>query len=98
MSDDVRVRKLQPIYNALDARNYKMAIKLCGKKDMERWDIVKTLKAHALERMGRVEEALDLCREVASRQPRDETVSGGGGAGGRRRLVVGASRCRHHDG
>ncbi|EWM20952.1 hypothetical protein Naga_100455g6 [Nannochloropsis gaditana] len=74
MSDDVRVRKLQPIYNALDARNYKMAIKLCGKKDMERWDIVKTLKAHALERMGRVEEALDLCREVASRQPRDETT------------------------
>ena len=74
MADDVRARKLQPIYNALDARNYKMAVKLCAKKDLEKWDIVKTLKAHALERMGRVEEALDLCREVQARKPTDETV------------------------
>ena len=74
MADDVRARKLQPIYNALDARNYKMAIKLCAKKDLERWDIVKTLKAHALERLGRVEEALEVCAEVAARKPTDETV------------------------
>jgi hypothetical protein len=45
MSDDnIRSRKLQPIYNALDARNYKSAVKLCMKKDLEKWDIVKTLK------------------------------------------------------
>ena len=74
MADDVRARKLQPIYNALDARNYKMAIKLCTKKDLERWDIVKTLKAHALERLGRVEEALEVCAEVAAHKPTDETV------------------------
>lgn len=74
MADDVRARKLQPIYNALDARNYKMAIKLCTKKDLERWDIVKTLKAHALERLGKVEEALEVCAEVAAHKPTDETV------------------------
>lgn len=73
-TDDVRARKLQPIYNALDARNYKTAIKLCGKKDLEKWDVVKTLKAHALERLGRTEEALDLCREVKARRPTDDVV------------------------
>lgn len=67
-------RKLQPIYNAIDARNYKAAIKLCSKKDLEKWDIVKTLKAHALERMGKLEEALDLCREVKARNPTDDAI------------------------
>lgn len=73
-ADDVRARKLQPIYNALDARNYKAALKLCAKKDLEKWDVVKTLKAHALERLGRVEEALDVCREVKAHKPTDDVV------------------------
>jgi N-terminal acetyltransferase B complex non-catalytic subunit len=72
--DGTRQRKLQPIYNALDGRNYKAAIKLCSKKDIERWDIVKVLKAHALERLGKADEALDLCREVKSRNPTDDSV------------------------
>lgn len=72
--DDVRARKLQPIYNAIDSRNYKMALKLCAKKDLEKWDMVKALKAHALERTGRADEALDLCREVKARNPTDETL------------------------
>ena len=74
MGDDVRFRKLQPIYNAVDARNYKAAIKLCSKKDLEKWDIVKTLKAHALERTGKIDEALDLCRDVKARNPTDAAV------------------------
>lgn len=36
--------------------------------------MVKTLKAHALERLGRTEEALDLCREVKARRPADDVV------------------------
>lgn len=72
--DDVRARKLQPIYNAIDSRNYKMALKLCAKKDLEKWDMVKALKAHALERTGRADEALELCREVKARNPTDETL------------------------
>jgi hypothetical protein len=47
---------------------------LCSKKDIERWDIVKALKAHALERTGRVEEALELCREVKARNPTEDSV------------------------
>lgn len=36
--------------------------------------MVKTLKAHALERLGRTEEALDLCREVKAHRPTDDVV------------------------
>ena len=41
MAEEARNRKLSPIYDAIDARNFKGAIKLCQKKDIQSWDITK---------------------------------------------------------
>jgi N-terminal acetyltransferase B complex non-catalytic subunit len=72
MTSDFQNRKLGPIYDAIDSRNYKAAIKLCDKKDVSKIDIIKALKAHALERIGHSDEALELCREVQANCPTDE--------------------------
>ena len=64
MSEDVRGRKVAPIYNALDSGNYKGAIKLCQKKDIEKWDITQALLSYALVCMHRNEEALEVARAV----------------------------------
>ena len=50
----LRSRKISPIYNAIDSGNYKNALKLCSKKEIENWDIVLSLKAFALEKIGKV--------------------------------------------
>jgi len=50
--EDVRRRKVSPIYSCLDCQQWKQALKLCEKKDIKDWDIVLCLKAHALERLG----------------------------------------------
>ncbi|KAE8906739.1 hypothetical protein PF005_g12565 [Phytophthora fragariae] len=71
---DVMARYVRPIYEAIDARQYKTAIKLCAHKRVAQLDIVQVLKAHCLERTGRVEEALDICRRVQLKQPTDETL------------------------
>ncbi|CAM9524404.1 unnamed protein product, partial [Phaeothamnion confervicola] len=70
--EDVRQRKLQSVYNALESHNFRQAIKLCEKKDLEKWPVTKALKACALARMGRTDEAMDLCREVKTTTPTDE--------------------------
>ncbi|KAG7397517.1 hypothetical protein PHYBOEH_000669 [Phytophthora boehmeriae] len=67
-------RYVRPIYDAIDGRQYKTAIKLCGHKRVAQLDIVQVLKAHCLERTGRVDEALDICRRVQSHQPTDDTL------------------------
>ncbi|TMW69356.1 hypothetical protein Poli38472_001512 [Pythium oligandrum] len=76
MADDFRVmnRFVRPIYDAIDGRQYKTAIKLCLHKKVAHLDIVQVLKAHCLERMGKSEEALEICRNVQKNKPTDETL------------------------
>ena len=70
-------RKLRPIYDALDARNYKLSLKLCTAA-LQKTDagLIKALKAVTLERLGRPEDALALCREVRDtlRPPADDQL------------------------
>ncbi|KAG7379353.1 hypothetical protein PHYPSEUDO_008709 [Phytophthora pseudosyringae] len=77
MSDEgarLMARYVRPIYEAIDNRQYKNAIKLCAHKRVAHLDIVQVLKAHCLERTGRVEEALDMCRRIQQKQPTDDTL------------------------
>ena len=72
-------RKVQPIYEALDARNPKQAVKLCDAAlKKASIPLVRALKAVALERIGRADEATALVREEAAAivkaPPIDETV------------------------
>lgn len=66
-------RKVRPIYEALDARNYKQSLKLCTavlqKPGPANVQLIKALKAVTLQRMGRLEEALEVCREVSGGLP-----------------------------
>ena len=72
--DAKRERKVAPIYNALDAGNYRGALKLASQKGHQHWDIVKVLRAIALERLGRPADALALCLEVQANRPTSESV------------------------
>ncbi|RLN72505.1 hypothetical protein BBJ28_00004549 [Nothophytophthora sp. Chile5] len=77
MADDgtrLMARFVRPIYDAIDGRQYKAAIKLCAHKRVAHLDIVQVLKAHCLERTGRVDEALDICRRVQLKKPTDDTL------------------------
>lgn len=72
-------RKVRPIYEALDARNYKLALKLCTsvlQKPGSHHSLVKALKGVTLQRMGKMDEALATCREIAKQTPPEtgETV------------------------
>lgn len=74
------LRKIKPIYDAIDARNYKGALKLCNqfltkeKGSDHQKQIVSVLKAYALERSGKKDDALDICKQVKSSVPTDENV------------------------
>ena len=58
-------RKVRPIYDALDARNPKQALKLCdGVLKKGAVPLVSALKAVALSRMARMDEAVSLARDV----------------------------------
>ena len=57
---------LNSMYDALDKRNYKQAIKIANKAKRPT-DILIVLKAHACERLGKFEEALDICLSVKKR-------------------------------
>jgi hypothetical protein len=60
---DALDRRLRAIYDALDARNYKSALKLCiaaGEKHPKN-DLIKTLQALALARSGKAAEAGKVC-------------------------------------
>lgn len=67
-------RYVRPIYEAIDNRQYRPAIKLCEHKRVAQLDIVRVLKAHCLERIGRTTEALDIVRAVQRTKPLDDTL------------------------
>eukprot|EP00930_Biecheleria_cincta_P050061 TRINITY_DN35243_c0_g1_i1.p1 TRINITY_DN35243_c0_g1~~TRINITY_DN35243_c0_g1_i1.p1 ORF type:complete len:1067 (-),score=254.97 TRINITY_DN35243_c0_g1_i1:13-3213(-) len=60
--------KLRSIYDALDHGNYKSAMKLCSSflQKQPGHALCRALHAVALERNGRVDEAIQLCGETAS--------------------------------
>jgi len=65
-------RKVGAIYDALDAQNFKQAIKLCDaalKKSSS--PLIKALKALSLHKSGRSDEGLALCRDVAANLQED---------------------------
>ncbi|KAL1922256.1 uncharacterized protein VTP21DRAFT_9795 [Calcarisporiella thermophila] len=75
-STEVSERKLRPLYDAVDSGNNKLALQLCNKmlKKQPNALILKALKAVALERSNKEEEALALCDEVRKAEPADESV------------------------
>ena len=64
MSDDLKYRKIHPIYQAIDAQNYKGAIKLCQRKEVMKWEISKALLAYSFVMLGKINEGLDIAREI----------------------------------
>ena len=64
MSSDVIARKLQGVYDCIDARNFKGAIKLCQRKDIQNYDITKALMSYCFISMQRTEEGLVIAREI----------------------------------
>ncbi|XP_078600401.1 N-alpha-acetyltransferase 25, NatB auxiliary subunit-like [Branchiostoma floridae x Branchiostoma japonicum] len=73
---DVSERRLRPIYDALDANNNKKAIQEADKVLRKQKDLIcaKALKAIALLRSSRRQEALLLAAEVASQEPIEEAT------------------------
>ncbi|KAJ3842483.1 actin cytoskeleton organization protein [Lentinula raphanica] len=69
-------RQIRPIYDALDTGSHKSAITECNKvlKKHPRNALVKALKALALVRYQKVEEALVLCDEVLESKPTDDST------------------------
>ncbi|OSC97114.1 actin cytoskeleton organization protein [Trametes coccinea BRFM310] len=67
-------RQIRPIYEALDTGSNKSAILACNKvlKKQPNNLLVKALKALALVRSQKVEEALVLCDEVLASKPADD--------------------------
>eukprot|EP00899_Mesostigma_viride_P012752 jgi/Mesvir1/21478/Mv03930-RA.1 len=76
MDDRNLDRKLRPLYDAIDARNYKLALKLVNgiQQKHENSLIVKALKALVLERVGKKKEAFQLCEQVRVCGPLNEHV------------------------
>lgn len=62
--ENSRYRKISPIYNALDDGNYKGAIKLCQRKEIQNWDIAKAMHGYSLVMLHKHSEGLALAREV----------------------------------
>ncbi|KAG2173554.1 hypothetical protein INT44_007145 [Umbelopsis vinacea] len=67
-------RKLRPLYEAIDEGHNKEALQLANKilKKTPDFVLVKALKALALVRSGKEDEASDLCAQVKAAQPIDE--------------------------
>ena len=59
-SEDFIGRRLRPIYDAIDSRNFKLAVKLSSKKDVADVPVVRVLRAYSLQHSGRREEAIAL--------------------------------------
>ncbi|PNW76761.1 hypothetical protein CHLRE_11g475050v5 [Chlamydomonas reinhardtii] len=69
-------RKVRPIYDALDSRNWKGALKLC-QQALQKYpenELIKVLKAIGLDRSGKREEANQIVDEVVATTPIDEQV------------------------
>lgn len=61
---DVLNRKLAPIYDCIETKNFKGAIKHCQKKDIQHLDITRSLHAYCLISMQRTDEGLEIAREL----------------------------------
>ena len=66
--------KLSPIYAAIDDLQFEKAIRLCGRKDIEKYDITKSLLAYSLYKSRKHAEALTVAKQVVARKPLDETI------------------------
>lgn len=69
-------RQCQPIYDALDTGSYKAALAHANKllKKQPNFPLASSLKAIALARSGRRDEALATCEEVIKAKPTDLSV------------------------
>lgn len=74
MSSLALERQIRPIYDALDSGSHKSAIVTCNKllKKHPKNEHLKALKALALTRAQKFEEAIALCEEVLATKPTDE--------------------------
>ena len=71
---DIRSRKLTPIYNAIEGGNYSKGANLCLKKDVANWDTTKALLSYCYSNLNRKDEALLLAQEVIGRKPTDDAT------------------------
>ncbi|KAI0306474.1 actin cytoskeleton organization protein [Multifurca ochricompacta] len=67
-------RQIRPIYDSLDSGSHKSALLACNKllKKHPKNDHLKALKALALTRAQKFEEAIALCEEVLATKPTDD--------------------------
>lgn len=74
MSSLTLERQIRPIYDALDSGSHKSAIVTCNKllKKHPKNDHLKALKALALTRAQKFEEAIVICEEVLTTKPIDD--------------------------
>ncbi|KAI0006129.1 actin cytoskeleton organization protein [Russula compacta] len=74
MSSITLERQIRPIYDALDSGSHKSALVACNKllKKHPKNDHLKALKALALTRAQKFEEAIVLCEEVLATKPTDD--------------------------
>ncbi|EFJ28002.1 hypothetical protein SELMODRAFT_7955, partial [Selaginella moellendorffii] len=70
----VAERRLRPLWDAIESRQYKSALKLASALQSKHPDApyVVVLKALVLERLGKPDEALALCRQAKDMQPIDD--------------------------
>ncbi|KAL2915441.1 mitochondrial distribution and morphology [Polyrhizophydium stewartii] len=73
MADSVLQRRLEPIYEMLDAQNFRGAVQLCTKalKKTGADAPIKALKSYALLQLGNTDEAYELASQVAATKPVD---------------------------
>jgi hypothetical protein len=76
MSESVETRRLRPVYDALDAYNYKQASKLLESVAKKHGDsqIVRALRALILQSTEREQEALEMVNLLIKEDPSDEIV------------------------
>eukprot|EP00898_Chlorokybus_atmophyticus_P003920 jgi/Chlat1/4529/Chrsp29S08894 len=73
----VEERRVRPVYEAIDAGNNKLALKLMAQHDRKHGDasgLIRALRALVLERSGKPEEAFALCEEVRGLNPSNEHI------------------------
>ena len=66
MSDAI-LHKLTPIYKHIENGNWRGAIKLCQRRDLEKYDITRALMAYCLVQTNKEEQALEIAMTVKVR-------------------------------
>ena len=66
--------KLKSVYAAIDDGQFEKAVRLCGRKDIERYDMTRTLLAYSLQKLRQNSDALQIARQVLARKPTDDAV------------------------